>query len=352
MSNHYYNYGKDLYLEKSIFKKIDFLINSGVCFIKEENHTPFIDELSFLDDNYSHNELREKIASLNYLEFNQLVISEVSKTVSNLIHENTNEQSFYGVLLREKFKAKLLLPHDLKSKKKIIKKHLKKALKTIKNTFDFDLHSLGTVNEDLSVNHLPIIANSFYDSYFLCPDDTYYNENINLKVKKDALTHIFPPGNPQLNMYEIGEKFLLIMDMLNFIKELKQELKKIDHNIIARKEANGSNYNLQNVNNDINRFPLVFKDAYSCELFLYIFSHLYTNKPILFSYFYEIFKYKHFKKKGFRIKYYFEFLNSVYGSNEKRVRPILSNDKYDFYINRFKELKIDFDKEKASKINL
>ena len=351
MRNSCFNFGKDLFLEKSIFKKIDFLIKSDLCFVKDENYNLFLEELSFLDDNYSHDELEERIAHLTNLEFNQVVVTEVSKTVSQFLYESSSEKTLYGILLREKFESKLLLQHNEKSKKKLIKKHLKKALIAIGNTIDYDLNSSFAVNEFLTIKALPIISESIYNSYFLCPDDTHYNENINFKVKKDFLRHIFPLGEPQLNMYEIGESFLLIMDMLNFINELKNELIKLDHNDIVKKEATGSNYNLQNVSDNINRFPLVFKDAYSCELFLFIFSHLNTKTPILFSYFYEIFKSDHFKKRGFRKKYYFEFINSIYATNEIRVRPNISNDKHSSYINQYILFKDSFDKIITSKIN-
>lgn len=353
MRNSCFNIGKDIFHEKSIFKKIDFLIKSNVCFVKDENYNLFLEELSFLDDNYSHNELEEKIANLTYLEFNQFVIDEVSKTVSQLLDDNKNEQSFYGILLREKFKSKLLLSHNPESKEKLVKKHLKKALKTIKNSFDFNLHSIGMVNENLSVNLLPLIAESLFNNYHIPSNDNENNCNINYMIKKDALRHIFPLGEPQLNMYESGENFLLIMDMLNFIDELKQELKKIEHYIVVKKEASGSNYNIQNLIDEINRFPLVFKDAYSCELFLYTLSHIKTTNSMVFSYFYEIFKEeKHFDKKVFKDRSYFQFIKSVYGKNEIRIRKNLSEKRYDTYLDHYKKCKNYLDKQKANETNL
>jgi hypothetical protein len=141
------------------------------------------------------------------------------------------------------------------------------------------------------------------------------------------------------------------MDMLNFIEDLKAEQKKVDHISLLNKDAAGSNYSIQNVLNGINRFPLLFKDAYGCELFLYIFSSQNLKNSMLFSYFYDVFRTNNHIRKTKKPKPFLDFINVVYGLNEDRVRKDLSNKVLGGHVNTYINFKIFFDNEISSKTN-
>src|SRR5690606_13078629 len=113
-----------------------------------------------------------------------------------------------------------------------------------------------------------------------------------IDFKYDCISHAIPGGSdfPNPVIYRTGCGCLYIYQLLNSLQYFKDELKKLEHKSLTSKGAEGGRYSLECVINGENRFPHVFKDAYSCELFLFVLSDYLTVSEMVFSYYHEIFK--------------------------------------------------------------
>tara|TARA_R110002050_G_scaffold57866_7_gene130298 strand:- start:93224 stop:94078 length:855 start_codon:yes stop_codon:yes gene_type:complete len=249
----------------------------------------------------------------------------------------------HGFSIVEEYKSLLIICLNIKEKKKLTKKYLKRLAKEI---YDFCVHDDFVYLNDKAITNkemLIFLIEKYYndfmvelDSYSIDELDNMYEKDVlniysseRVDLKTDVIAHLtsFRCGTPSVQNYKSAESFVLLYDMLNIIDYLKDELKKIDHLLLTKKGASGSNFSFENVINKENRFPQVFKNAYYCEFFLYILSFELKPKPIVFSYYFEIFKRQKFFKKNVQISNYIDFINNVYGLNEIRLRKELSNGK-------------------------
>ena len=326
----YFNSINEFLTTESIVDRINMLLNKGICYVSSENIIPFEKELKEHDSKL--NDDIDFICNLKYLDFSSEVKKELINTLRELLYLNDKKRtmSFYGSDLRASFSSKLLLCHNSKSRKKLIKKYMKKALKHINNVVDFELGCLFEVSENLNKDTLDLMLDHYYE-HALYPNEAIVRqkydcgEDLDLinrdKVIKDILNHVASPyTDVNILVYEHGYNFFEIQDMLNLIEELKKELIKIDCATSKNAGVPKSEYNVQNVRDKKNRHPLLFKNAYGCELFLYVLGHYDLKKPIIFWYFYDIFRTYKYVSKAKKPKPFIDFINEIYGLTEDRVR--------------------------------
>jgi hypothetical protein len=123
----------------------------------------------------------------------------------------------------------------------------------------------------------------------------------------------------------------------------------IDNGFINKHEPT---YNISNVSTEMNRYPLVFKNAKSCELAIYIIDKKHPETKMGFSNYYHVFKRMElFDKKRLKPINYFDFIRYVFDEKIGRLREPLSN-KAEYKLEEdFKKIGQEFDKEIANKIN-
>lgn len=344
----YHNLIDDFLLTDSLLEKINLLLKHNVCSIKEGYNKEFKDKLNLLDSldikGYNHEKC---IAEMECLVFNQSIIDEVGDTISDLLIKNPNEMSSCGIGVREKYKRNLLACVNSDLKEKLILKTLKKGVKKLGEICEHDLNFFISANESLTLDNLPILAHQFYLGY---REQCVENKII---INEDVIEHVAPPSpDLQLNIYKVGESFLMIQDFLNLIKLLSSDLKALKHGDLIKQGLGNSRYNIQNIIDKKNRCPQVFKDAYSCEFFIYFMSFEKIDNSILFSYCYDIFKSDGLIKRKMKPKYYLQFINSLYGLNEIRIRKNeISTKRHGEIVNQLIKSKKDFDKEIANETN-
>jgi hypothetical protein len=348
----YFNYAGELCYVKSLVEKIDILLEKKICYIDEEEFEFFIRELiDFIELEKEEGNSDDIITKMDYLTFSPTLHRQLAENIETLLINTTNEQSFLGSKLKTEFEEMFDLAFDLKNEKKIIKKYLKITKTFLKGVIS--TVQISDFHKYLSNMNLPDLALGFV--YILAADRDVNLPSCSEKrslLRRDCLNHVRPPAaSPELIMYDIGQAFLIIQNLNNFYDFLKNKLARVSHIEIRKKDAQDSNYNIGNVSNQNNRFPLVFKDGYCCELFLYIFSNYKLNSNIIFSYYYEVFKDNKLFKKNLKIQDYLDFINIVYNLKEKRIRKELSTKKLNSHINSYIKFKKSFDKETASEIN-
>jgi hypothetical protein len=361
----FFNSIKDFWTTTTITDKLQMLFDKSICLVYEKNLLLFEVELGEFDSNLDKQ--IDFLSRMEYLDFDNQVKREMVDSFLHLINSTNNgaSQSFLGVELRSNFKSKLIICHNEIARYKLLKKYMKKALKRIKNIVQFDLNMFFEVNENLNYNNLNSLIEIYYEHHLLdgnsirdynkdsnaIIDDVAYLENKE-KVIRDLITYVAPEVPVlDITMFDAGYEFFVIRDMLNLIEEFKKELIKIDHNTSKNGGVYRSEFNIQNVLDKKNRRPLLFKNAYGCELFLYVLGQYDLKKPILFWYFYDIFRTYKYISKAKKPKPFIDFINEIYGLTEDRVRRELSNKILDDHINSYKKLEKLFKSEINSKTN-
>jgi len=330
----------NIYYNMSIYEKIDLLLKNNVFYVDEKDWNEFAESFAWLDYKEVPSHLHcEEIAGNDYLKINRVVLKEISQIVINDLKKVPHPKSLIGIEIKKDYNASLLAAPTTKLQEKTINKFLKTSVKEIKELSEHDPHICFDISENLNKKTLYEIIDNYYN--IVLDLDNY--EGL-IELKKDVIAHVCPPGpNPCIVMYESGVSFLNIHDLLDTIDLLKEELVKLNHKKEDFKKATDSNYSIKNIVTEKNRFPRVFKNAYSCELFLYALSFETAIKPIHLSYYFDIFKSQKMLAKNIKPNQYLQFINSVYGLNEVRIRKNLTNRKYDFFvcelIKREKELK-------------
>lgn len=202
--------------------------------------------------------------------------------------------------------------------------------------------------------------------------DLTYSNNTYLHVKDrfDLIWHInerkafIPENEREDNPFRLDEyPFLLInlFQWLNFeaayriIPLLKNLVEIINNDNSTKQKALKKttlkeDFSFENIIT-INRYPLVFKDARSCEFFFFVVHTLKPKTNSDYSHYYLVFeRLKLLKTKGIRPKYYWDFLMIEFGLPPLRFRE-LGPDKEGKLINDCKYLLEEFDRETAIKFS-
>ncbi|WP_299548483.1 hypothetical protein [Seonamhaeicola sp.] len=350
----------DLFIEKvhsiSHFD-IEKLNPLGNKFYNQEKGKQNFEYESWSRSEYNTIDFSMEIAQLPGIKIKNEVLVEMGEFVVSSLSKYKTGSTPLGFRIEEEYNSLLITCSGVKDKKKLIKKYLKhtaKELYHLCNYCDFEFLKDKTITDK---GHLKDLVTCYY--IYLMPelnsveDDffSYVNEETVVieerihdrfaddlsQVKTDVVAHLtsFRCGDISITNYESANMFVLAYDMLSLIEYFKGELKKIKHQVESLKGASGSNYSIVNVADDTNRFPYVFNNAYSCELFLYSLSFLSSYQEILFSYYYELFDNQNLFRKNMQLSHYFDFVNNVYGLNMIRIRKNLSSDKYDKHLSRF-----------------
>jgi hypothetical protein len=347
----YNRIGIDNYCNKSFFEKIDLLLNNNVFYVREDEWNLFIANLKESEGNVNSGFLEDDdcIATLSYLRINEDITTEITNVVIGHLKESKGR--FLDFELTEEYKAALLTVVDTAHKEEIIKSYLTKASKLIMDTF-YDYGSFFGFKEDFSNSDL-YEKIDFYYNELLNSIDFYHSSSDEMpewlvdhyfKLKKDVISHVAPGGVANLNprTYETACGFIFLHELIDTLEFFKKELRKLNHKIATIRGANNSIDSIGNVLNNKNRFPLVFKNAYSCELFLFTLSFYLEPKEIIFSYHFEIFKNQGFLIKNIKKLDFLKFINGVYGLNERRIWKNLSTKKYNYYVNQLKKREEEF----------
>lgn len=335
--------GLEKYNNKSIIEKINLLLCNAAFFVYIHEKEEFMESLSLIDlKNLKESEHDKEIINILQLKYNQNIVDEIYEVVISDIKKHSFPKTYNGCELIDNYNLELMSSINSKMKLKIIGKKLKKTIKSLNYFCRFETPLEIDINEHLTQQNLYTIIEEFYKNTdnFCSIDYTPI-----LELKGDVITHLTAPCNePDILMYKSACNFMVIDDYLCFIDFLKNELIKEQHLQLTVIGTDGSKYYIDNVIKKENRFPLVFKNAYTCELFLYTLSFILNPKPIIFSYYFEIFTRFNYLKKNVKISDYLAFINSVYGLNESRIRKELPNRKDDLYVNqlikREKEFKL------------
>lgn len=335
--------GINNYYDKSFFDKIKLLFKNEVFHIEEGDIEDFNESLGLI--NFSilkETEHEKEIINIFQLKFNQKIVEEIGEVVISNIIESSFPKTHIGYDVMDEYNLEIMTAINPKMKEELITSYLKKTVISLSEFCFFETPFSFNIDENFNKEKLCFIIEAFYNNIesFCEIDDTPI-----LELKEDVITHVTPPSyDPDIMMYRTAINFMVINDYLFVIEFLKKELIKEQHLQMTIKGAYGSNYSIENVLNKDNRFPLVFKNAYTCELFLYSLSFILNPKPIIFSYYFEIFKRFHYFKKNIQISAYLAFINNVYGLKEIRVREKELSSKQDGFhvnqlINREKEFK-------------
>ncbi|WP_405294733.1 hypothetical protein [Algibacter sp. Ld11] len=338
--------GLDNYYDKSLVEKINLLLVNGVFNVSEKDWKDFnlIVKSRINDPFYGESSDDKIIANLPYLRVNPSIASEIELIVSSSFSISVFEYE-----LKEEYEGRLLASINIKHKEKIIHEILLEISGLLQDELKWGLSIFQDANENFDRVELLKKVDFYYNDLLGCVDfygdnemsEQLHEEFVNFKI--DCICHVVPGGpdfsNPLL--YLTASDFCYINRLLNTLEFFKNKLRKINHNQVV---VGDSNYCIEKVINKENRFPLVFKDAYSCELFMYTLSFVLDPKPIVFSYFFEIFIMRKYFKKNIKHSHYLAFVNKVYGMSEVRIRKELSNKIIDLYncqlINREAEFKL------------
>jgi hypothetical protein len=129
-------------------------------------------------------------------------------------------------------------------------------------------------------------------------------------------------------------------NLINSLKyETKSELIKIQQK-----------YSLDYIDTNYTRFPAVFKNPKSCELFFYFLAKNGFSDDVDFSVYYEIFKKDHFKE-NITSREYRNLVKGEFGVKLKRLRSDFSSEKYTSFVKAYIKAKREFDEEILTRNN-
>lgn len=335
------------FFNKPVFEKIDLLLNNNVFFVSEKDWDDYISYLkSHIKelDSINYSECDIYISKTPYLQVNRSVISEISDKIRYSFKNNPEYHSIIEIELKEDYSCDLLGVINRETRESVICKYIEKTVKEIKSCCDYDLNGYFKATEYLNEIDLGECVEEYLDYIVFENRESGLFEEEKQKLFRDIIAHVTPLSDLDHPLaYHIASSFQTLKSLLRTLDYFKNELKRNKHEEIVQKGANGSNYSIKNIHDEKNRFPKVFVDAYACELFLYIKSFSSVIKPITFSYYYSIFKNNKYLSRKVKPSYYLEFINSVYGLKEVRLRTDLSLKKENNHINDLIKLKKDFD---------
>ncbi|MCF1190095.1 hypothetical protein LRR18_00750 [Mangrovimonas sp. AS39] len=323
--------------EKMSFKqKITYLLENKVFYVDEEDLEDFND----LIDLYSQKIAKEKsnynvdsyISQISYLKWEV----DTSKHLKNVILKATKPKKYffhYDLLeIHESYLSDLQTSDSFQLKKDLIAQSINKLNTTLTHFWNFELSEFSHLDKLPPHKAIEIILDKIYCSP-LYNDLDFIDESPNKLcdvVRKDLITALYT-STSAYDHFEMAHYVMRLIAIHKTLIDMKSEYQK---NEIAEKHFKGENLmNESNLNSNENRYPFVFKDSFSCELFITMTQQNHKILPIDFSYYFDIFlKNKHFIKN---IKYtnYKKFTLDFYGIKLDRRRDNLSNEKYNDFIN-------------------
>lgn len=326
----------DFWKKMSFQQKITYLLENEVFYVDEEDMEDF-NEIVHL---YSMKLSEEKnssieesyITEIRYLKWKV----DTSKHIKNaiLIAKKVKKYFFHYDLLEihESYLSDLQTSDSFQLKKDLIAQSINKMNTVLTHFWNFELSEFSYLEKLPHHKAIEIILDKIYCSP-IYNDFDFIDECSNKfcdMVRKDLITALYM-GTSYYDHFEMAHYVMRLITIHKILIEMKSEYQK---NEIAEKHFKGENLmNESNLISNENRYPFVFKDSFSCELFITMTQQNHKILPIDFSYYFDIFlKNKHFIKN---IKYanYKKFTLDFYGIKLDRRRDNLSNEKYNDFIN-------------------
>lgn len=347
MSYYYNKIGLDNYLPATNMEKLVMLLKSGAFDIGEDFDLDFVlDEING-DNLEGFYEFEKFISSRPFLKPSRLFLKEIYYSTFEDLKNNPNQLSHLGIELMEDYKLMLYSTYDVESKRNLIKDYLEKTVRELNDYCFQNFYDFFSINEDFNKEMLFEIMEHFYENLIhYDEDDLLFLDEAIKDLNLDVINYL-SPGGPDFisNAFITCSHFVVLNDLINVRSYFINELKKLDsHKHIE--EISHSNFSIVNVENNFNRFPKVFKDAYCCELFFYLLSFENKDNKILFSYYFELFSQYKYLKKNIVIGDFLRLLKNCFGIEILRLRKNnLSNKKYNSVLKSFIDNKKRFDEE-------
>ena len=260
---------------------------------------------------------------------------EIFYIISRYFH-----QEFLGANVTDRIHLELNLLESKKEK-------LSYLISEVQKLNVFDLSSLHIGYWELShLNRISIGPECKYNLY-------RKSKNIHLGWITGDYDHEYPLFEFKKNFFKEFEndihKFFVYEYCMFQIKKLKAQDDDGHSKKQSKNDTKYEGYNIKNVVDNINREPLVFKNAYSCELFFYIFNKSDFQKVVIFSYYFAIFKRENRFVKKMKPRYYLNLVNKVFSLRLNRLRNDLSMKKEAEIINSYLKLQKNFDAQLPNK---
>ncbi|MDO7173452.1 hypothetical protein [Mariniflexile sp. AS56] len=218
----YNKIGLGNYYNKSIYEKVDLLLESGAF----KTHLVGFDIADYFkedfEDDYLINKHDDEIAKLPGLYVNPDVLKEIHGVVLKGIIDDPYPQTYIGIELIDDYQFGLMAVTDNESKKEVIKGYLKETVKLFSKFCGSDT-SLGLVftmgfNKEEFFKYV-------YDYYNT--QNTLRQPNSYFVLKMDVIAHLCPPSDKaDIKSYLSAVDFMVIKDYYCHIEFLKEELLK------------------------------------------------------------------------------------------------------------------------------